>query len=111
VNLWELRGILDGKQSAWVSAVLTGWSLGNLTEDALRDALRGSGELGRWESVRLEQASLKKLGESMSLIAGALRKSVPGPSTSRLAQAHELLQETLEAEKPSPSAAVSRRQD
>ncbi len=96
LNLWGLKSVLDSRHNEWVGEVFTAWMEGHVTEGTLRTALRASGELDRWDTVTIRAAGAERLTEAMDAITGLLNSIPPGPSSTRLSRANDLLQEAAD---------------
>lgn len=97
LNLWQLKGVLDGQHNEWVTEVFTGAMQGFLSEDTLRRALTWSGEMARWDTIQLSSPESTRLDEAVTTINELLRRSPPGHPHSWLTRAQSHLFEAQES--------------
>ena len=93
LNLWRLRDELDPQRNAWVTEVFTAWMHGDVEDDSLRRALEDSGEMERWDAVRLRTAERGRLDGALHALDEILRSTAPGPAHAALTRARGLLRQ------------------
>jgi hypothetical protein len=96
LNLWKLKGVLDGQNNRAVTEVLSAWMEGQVPESSLRRALTDSGEMARWDSVRLTAPEQRRVDEAREAVNSVLRSTPPGNPQTHLAKADGLLEEVLD---------------
>lgn len=89
LNLWRMKDVLDSQHNALVREVFAAWMEGFVSEQALRRALVESGEMDRWDTIRLGAPELQRLAVAMDAITDLLNTIPPGAATSHLAPASE----------------------
>lgn len=104
VNLWSLKCVLDSRANAWVTEVFTAWMDGCISEEALRRALTDSGEMDRWDAVRLPSTDHRRLTDAIDAVNELLTKTAPGAQVSQLSHANAQLREALESLKRADSS-------
>ncbi len=95
VCLWRLKDVLDGKHNAAVGEVLRAWMDGHLSEDSIRTALISSGEMDRWDTVRLGSAERYRVADALEAVTDVINKVPPGTPSRELTEANCLLRQTL----------------
>ncbi len=96
VNLWKLKSVLDGQNNRAVTEVLSAWMEGQVPESSFRRALTDSGEMARWDSVRLTAPEQRRIEEAREAVNNVLRSTPPGNPQTHLAKADGLLEEVLD---------------
>ena len=96
LNLWKLKDVLDSQHNQAVTEVLTAWMQGHVPESSLRSALTDSGEMARWDSVRLNTPESCRLEDAREAVNDLLRSTAPGNPHTRLARSNSLLQEVAD---------------
>ncbi len=96
LNLWKLKGVLDGQNNRAVTEVLSAWMEGQVPESSLRRALTDSGEMARWDSVQLTAPEQRRVEEAREAVNNVLRSTPPGNPQTHLAKADGLLEEVLD---------------
>ena len=96
VNLWRLKDVLDSRHNAAVTQVLQGWMAGHLSDAAIREALVASGEMERWDSIRLRAPEQKRLVDAFDSITDILCSTPPGTTVPALTRADGLLRQILD---------------
>ena len=96
VNLWKLKGVLDGQNNRAVTEVLSAWMEGQVPESSLRRALTDSGEMARWDSVQLTAPEQRRVEEAREAVNNVLRSTPPGNPQTHLTKADGLLEEVLD---------------
>jgi hypothetical protein len=56
MSLWRLRDNLDARHQVAVTLLFAAWMQGDLPDDSLCQALTDSGEMDRWDELRLTPA-------------------------------------------------------
>jgi len=72
LNLWRMKDVLDSEHNAAVTEVFTGWMEGSVSDDALRRTLTHSGEMDRWETVRLRAPEQRCLVDAVDVASDLL---------------------------------------
>ena len=93
VNLWQMKQELGPQQSQWVADVLTAWLEGSLSENAIRSALKDSGEMDRWDNIYLQAPEQRRLADAIDAVSDITKATPPGPSSPALTRANDLLRE------------------
>ncbi len=93
VNLWQMKQELGPQQSQWVADVLTAWLEGNLSENAIRSALKDSGEMDRWDNICLQAPEQRRLADAIDAVSDIVKATPPGPASPALTRANDLLRE------------------
>ncbi len=96
VNLWRLKDVLDSRHNAAVSQLLQGWIAGHLSEDAIREALVASGEMDRWDSVRLRAPEQRRLVDAIDAVADLLSSVPPSAPILEATRANDLLRQAAD---------------
>ncbi|MHB1309905.1 MAG: hypothetical protein ACYDC1_19860 [Limisphaerales bacterium] len=103
LNLWRMKDVLDSQHNAWVTQVFTAWMQGFVSEDAIRNALFDSGEMDRWDTVRLRAPEQKRLVEAFDAVAELLNAVPPSAPVTQWTRAIGLLRQTLDClRQPNP---------
>lgn len=108
LNLWRLKGVLDSQGTSRALQVFTAWMNGDVSEEALRQALNDAGEMVRWDAIQLSAAERTGLDHAIDAVNEILRTTPPGIAHSALARAANLLRQAAETppESRPPSAGV-----
>ena len=93
VNLWRMKEELGPQQSQWVADVLIAWLEGNLSDSTIRSALEDSGEMDRWDNIRLQAPEQRRLADAIDAVSDITKATPPGPSSPALTRANDLLRE------------------
>jgi hypothetical protein len=96
INPWRLKDVLDSQHNARVTDVFTAWMQGNVPEATIRGALLDSGEMDRWDTVRLRAPEQKRLVEAFDAVTDLLNTTPPGPPVPHLTRANGLLRQLLD---------------
>ena len=96
LNLWRLKDVLDAQQNAQVTEVFTAWMQGFVPEATIRSALFDSGEMDRWDSVRLRAPEQKRLVEAFDAVTDLLNSTPPGAPVPQLTRANGLLRQVMD---------------
>lgn len=104
LNLWRMKDVLDSRHNSAVKEVFTAWMEGHLPDDVIRKALFDSGEMDRWDTVRLRAPDQRRLVEAIDAVTDLLNATPPGAPTRELTRANGLLRQVMDllrAAKPS----------
>jgi hypothetical protein len=63
-----MKDVLDSRYREAVREVFTAWMDGCLGEDAIREAPFASGEMGRWETVRLRAPEQRRVAYALDAV-------------------------------------------
>ena len=74
----QMKDVLDSQHNAWVTEVFTTWMQGHVSEDALRRALTDSGEMDRWDAVKLGAKDRERLDDALNAVTDLLNTVPPG---------------------------------
>jgi hypothetical protein len=96
VNLWRMHDELSSQQKGWVAVVTTAWMDGQVPEDAIRSALVDSGEMDRWDTVRLRTPEQRRLVDAIDAVSDILKGTPPGGASPAITRADGLLREVLD---------------
>jgi hypothetical protein len=95
VKLWNLKASLDPQHHRAVSDLFCGWIEGMVSAEALRRALVYSGEMDRWDSLRLGVPEHRRLAGAVDAVTDLLKSVSPSALSVKGARAEELLREVL----------------
>ena len=87
---------LSPQQKGWVVVVMTTWAEGYVSEDAVRSALMDSGEMDRWDEVRLRAPEECRLVDAIDAVSELLKTTPPGVGSPGLTRADGLLREVVD---------------
>ncbi|MBX3734014.1 MAG: hypothetical protein KF791_15675 [Verrucomicrobiae bacterium] len=96
VSLWRLKDVLDSHHNAAVVEVFTAWMQGHVPEAALRRALTASGEMDRWDTVKLGAKDRERLGDALGAVTDLVNTVSPGRPTFELTRANGLLRQVVD---------------
>jgi hypothetical protein len=96
LNLWRMKDVLDAQQNAQVTEVFTAWMQGFVPEASIRSALFESGEMDRWDTVRLRAPEQKRLVEAFDAVTDLLNSTPPGEPVPHLTRANGLLRQVMD---------------
>ena len=96
VNLWRMKEELSPQQKGWVVVVMTTWAEGYVSEDAVRSALMDSGEMDRWDEIRLRAPEERRLVDAIDAVSDLLKTTPPGVGSPGLTRADGLLREVVD---------------
>jgi hypothetical protein len=96
INPWRLKDVLDPQQNAQVIEVFTAWMQGFVPEATIRTALLDSGEMDRWDTVRLRAPEQKRLVEAFDAVTDLLNNTPPGAAVPQLTRASGLLRQVVD---------------
>lgn len=96
LNLWRLKDVLDSQHNVWVSEVFTAWMQGFVSEAATRSALIDSGEMDRWDTVRLRAPEQKRLVEAFDAVTDLLNSVPPSAQVTHWTRADGLLRQVID---------------
>ncbi len=91
-----LTDVLEPQQNVWVTEVFTAWMQGFVPEAAIRSALFESGEMDRWDTVRLRAPEQKRLVEAFDAVTDLLNSTPPGEPVPPLTRANGLLRQVID---------------
>ena len=95
-NLWRMKDVLDSQHNGWVVEVFKSWMEGHLPEKAIRDALGASGEMDRWDTIRLRAPEQRRLADAMDAVTDLLNSTAPSRPVTELTQANGLLRQVMD---------------
>jgi len=96
LNLWRMKDVLDPHQNAQVTEVFTAWMQGFVPEATIRSALFESGEMDRWDTVRLRAPEQKRLVDALDAVTDLLNFTPPGEPIPHLTRANSLLLQLMD---------------
>jgi len=96
INLWRMKDVLDPQQNAWVTEVFTAWMQGFVPEATIRSALLDSGEMDRWDTVRLRAPEQKRLVDALDAVTDLLNTVPPGAPVPHLTRTNGLLRQAMD---------------
>ena len=96
LNLWRMKDVLDSQHNASVREVFAAWIDGQLSEDAIRNALFASGEMDRWDTVRLLAPDRKRLVDAFDAVTDLLNSIPPGAPSRELTRVNALLRQVMD---------------
>jgi hypothetical protein len=96
INLWRMKVVLDPQQNAQVTEVFTAWMQGFVPEASIRSALFESGEMDRWDTVRLRAPEQKRLIEAFDAVTDLLNSTPPGEPVPHPTRANGLLRQVMD---------------
>lgn len=96
VNLWNLKDVLDSRHNAAVTQILSAWMQGALSDNALRHALKVSGEMDRWDASSIRDSDCERLVNVNMAVNQILSSIPPGSLSTRLTQASAVLRIVLD---------------
>ena len=91
-----MKDVLDSQHNAWVTEVFTTWMQGHVSEDALRRALTDSGEMDRWDAVKLGAKDRERLDDALNAVTDLLNTVPPGRPILELTRANGLLRQVAD---------------
>lgn len=96
LNLWRMKDVLDSNNRTAVQEVFTAWFDGHLGEDAIREALFASGEMDRWDTVRLRAPEQRRVADALDAVTDLINATPPGAPSRELTRANGLLRQVLD---------------
>ena len=66
---------------------------GHVSEKSIREALIVSGEMDRWDTIRLGAPGRLRLADAMDAVSDLLNSTLPGSAVTHLTRADSLLRE------------------
>ena len=96
LNLWRMKDVLDAQHKGWVTEVFTAWMEGILPETAIRSALFESGEMDRWDTVRLRAPDQRRLVDALDAVTDLLNSVPPSAPVTQWTRANGLLRQALD---------------
>ena len=91
-----MKDVLDSQHNGWVVEVFKSWMEGHLPEKAIRDALGASGEMDRWDTIRLRAPEQRRLADAMDAVTDLLNSTAPSRPVTELTQANGLLRQVMD---------------
>lgn len=96
LNLWRMKDVLDSQHNSWVTEVFTAWMQGFVSETAIRTALFDSGEMDRWDTVRLRAPEQRRVADALDAVTDLINATPPGAPSRELTRANGLLRQVLD---------------
>ncbi len=96
LNLWRMKDVLDSNNRTAVREVFTAWFDGHIGEEALREALIASGEMDRWDTVRLRAPEQRRVADAIDAVTDLINTTPPGAPSRELTRANGLLRQVLD---------------
>jgi hypothetical protein len=96
LNLWRMKDVLDSQHNGWVTEVFTAWMQGFVSETAIRDVLFASGEMDRWDTVRLRIPEQRRVADALDAVTDLINATSPGAPSRELTRANGLLRQVLD---------------
>ena len=96
LSLWRMKDDLGTQHNAWVTEVVSAWMQGHVSENAIRTALVDSGEMDRWDTIRLQAPEQRRLAEAIDAVTDILKSAPPGNATPQITRADGLLREVAD---------------
>ncbi len=91
-----MKDVLNPHQNAQVTEVFTAWMQGFVPEATIRSALFESGEMDRWDTIRLRALEQKRLVDAFDAVTDVLNTAPPGAPVSHLTRAIGLLRQVMD---------------
>jgi hypothetical protein len=91
-----MKDVLDSQHNGWVTEVFTAWMQGFVSETAIRSALFDSGEMDRWDTVRLSTPERCRVAEALDAVTDLINTTPPGAPSRELTRANGLLRQVLD---------------
>lgn len=96
VNLWRMNDELPPQQKGWVAVVTIAWMDVQVPEDSIRSALVDSGEMDRWDTVRLLAPEQRRLVDAIDAVSDILKSTPPGTASPAITRVDRLLRDVLD---------------
>lgn len=96
LSLWRLRDNLDARHQGAVTLLFAAWMQGDLPDDTLRQALTDSGEMDRWDELRLTPAQKELLGTATNTVTQLLATLPPSGLYPDITRANALLRQVVD---------------
>lgn len=96
LNLWRMKDVLDSQHNEWVTEVFSAWMNGHISSESIRTALFASGEMDRWDTVRLRAPDQKRLVDAVDAVTDFLNSVPPSAPARELTRANGLLRQVLD---------------
>jgi hypothetical protein len=96
LNLWRMKDVLDSNNRTAVREVFTAWFDGYLGEESIREALLASGEMERWDTVRLRAPEQRRVADALDAVTDLINATPPGAPSRELTRANGLLRQVLD---------------
>ena len=69
---------------------------GFVSDDAIREALLSSGEMERWDTVRLRAPEQNRVADALDVVTDPINATLPGAPSRELTRANDLLRQVLD---------------
>jgi hypothetical protein len=100
MSLWRLRDNLDARHQGAVTLLFAAWMQGDLPDDTLRQALTDSGEMDRWDELRITSAQKELLGTATNTVTQLLATLPPSGLYPDITRANALLRQVVDCLTP-----------
>lgn len=100
LSLWRLRDNLDARHQGAVTLLLAAWMQGDLPDDTLRQALTDSGEMDRWDEIRLNPAQKELFTTATNTVIQLLATLPPSGLYPDITRANALLRQVVDCLTP-----------
>jgi hypothetical protein len=91
-----MKDVLDSNNRTAVREVFTAWFDGYLGEEAIREALFASGEMDRWDTVRLRAPEQRRVADALDAVTDLINATPPGAPSRELTRANGLLRQVMD---------------
>jgi hypothetical protein len=95
MSLWRLRNNLDARHQGAVTLLFAAWMQGDLPDDTLRQALTDSGEMDRWDELRLTPAQKELFTTAADTVTQLLATLPPSGLYPDITRANALLRQVV----------------
>ena len=96
LNLWRMKDVLDSNNREAVREVFNAWMDGYVSDGAIREALFASGEMDRWDTVRLHAPEQRRVADALDAVTDLINAAPPGAPSRELTRANGLLRQVLD---------------
>jgi hypothetical protein len=96
LNLWRMKDVLDSNNREAVREVFNAWMDGYVSDAAIRQALFASGEMDRWDTVRLRAPEQRRVADALDAVTDLINSTPPGAPSRELTRANGLLRQVLD---------------
>lgn len=96
LNLWRMKDVLDSRHREAVREVFTAWMDGYVGDEAIRAALFASGEMDRWDTIRLRAPEQRRVADALDAVTDLINATPPGAPSRELTRANGLLRQVLD---------------
>jgi hypothetical protein len=100
LSLWRLRDNLDARHQGAVTLLFAAWMQGDLPDDTLRQALTDSGEMDRWDDLRLNPAQKALFTTATESVTQLLATLPPSGLYPDITRANALLRQVVDCLTP-----------